>query len=374
MRSQQAAQTPLGFDIVDGRLAPNSAEAERVRTIFRRYLELGSINALERDGVRSKRWTNKAGVEVGGGLMTRGPLQYLLRNVAYRGVTRHKDKHYPDTHPAIVEEELWAAVQAKLDAAPVVQPKSELRGEGARLERKVFDDRGNPIVPVHTNRRGRRYRYYVSRARLTADGEAGSLPRVSAGLLEQFLAERINPMLASSWMPPAEAIERVGPACEAITLSDDQIVARIAEAALKPEALSDPAVGPAADGVYVVRLPFHMRRRRGELILEGDGPAEASGRMDRALVRALVLARAWARELELGEVASIRALAKREGLCNHYTARLLPLAYLAPDLTDAILAGRQPRSVSLAALTARPLPMDWAAQRALFATAGSTAR
>jgi len=73
-------------------------------------------------------------------------------------------------------------------------------------------------------------------------------------------------------------------------------------------------------------------------------------------------------------VASIRALAKREGLCNHYTARLLPLAYLAPDLTDAILAGRQPRSVSLAALTAQPLPMDWAAQRALLATLGSVAR
>ena len=221
------------------------------------------------------------------------PFAGLLRNVAYRGVTRHKDKQYPGTHPAIVEGELWAAVQAKLDAAPAFQPTSELRGEGARLERKVFDDRGNPMVPVHTNRRGRRYRYYVSRARLTGDGEAGSLPRVSAGLLEQFLAERINPMLASSWRPPAEAIERVGPACEAITLSDDQIVVRIAEVALAPEALNDPAVGPAADGVCVVRLPFHMRRRRGELILDGSVPAEAPSRLDRALVRALVLVRGW---------------------------------------------------------------------------------
>lgn len=256
----------------------------------------------------------------------------------------------------------------------MVQPTSELRGESARLERKVFDDRGNPMVPVHTNRRGRRYPYYVSRVRLTGDGEAGSLPRVSAGLLEQFLAERITPMLASSWRPSAEAIERVGPACEAIALSDDQIVVRIVGAALTPEALGDPAVGPAEDGVCVVRLPFHMRRRRGELILDGDPPAEVPGRLDRVLVRALVLARAWGRELELGKVASIRALAKREGLCNHYTARLLPLAYLAPDLTDAVLVGRQPRSLSLVALTAQPLPMEWAAQRALFTTLGLTAR
>ncbi len=88
---------------------------------------------------------------------------------------------------------------------------------------------------------------------------------------------------------------------------------------------------------------------------------------------AVVLARAWSRELELGEVASIKALARREGLCNHYTSRMLPLAYLAPDLVEAILAGRQPRGVSLAALTAQPLPMAWLQQRALFARLGSPA-
>ena len=78
-------------------------------------------------------------------------------------------------------------------------------------------------------------------------------------------------------------------------------------------------------------------------------------------------------DLELGEVASIKALARREGLCNHYTSRMLPLAYLAPDLVEAILAGRQPRGVSLAALTAQPLPMAWLQQRALFARSGSIA-
>jgi len=51
---------------------------------------------------------------------------------------------------------------------------------------------------------------------------------------------------------------------------------------------------------------------------------------------------------------------------NHYASRLLPLAYLAPDLAEMILAGRQPRCVSLASLTAKPLPLDWQRQRALF--------
>ena len=85
----------------------------------------------------------------------------------------------------------------------------------------------------------------------------------------------------------------------------------------------------------------------------------------------MVLAKGWVRELERGEVLSIKALARREGLCNHYTSRLLPLAYLAPDLVEMIISGRQPRSVSLAALTAEPLPLNWIDQRARFARFGT---
>lgn len=88
------------------------------------------------------------------------------------------------------------------------------------------------------------------------------------------------------------------------------------------------------------------------------------------MIRAVVLARQWAERLERGEVASVKALAKEQGLCQHYTARLLPLAYLAPDLVDSILAGAQPRAVSLAALTAEPLPPEWTEQRRRLARVG----
>ena len=59
----------------------------------------------------------------------------------------------------------------------------------------------------------------------------------------------------------------------------------------------------------------------------------------------------------------LKALALAEGDCNHYAARLLPLAWLAPDLVEQILSGRQPRAVSLGALVSEPLPMDWDTQR-----------
>lgn len=148
----------MGYNIVEGRLAVNPAEAPRVRTIFQRYLELGSLSALEREGVTGKRWSNKAGDQVGGGKMSRGALYYLLTSPTYRGITRHKDKRYADTHPAIIDEVLWDAVQAKLGEGNGSQPKSEKRGEGAWLEGVIFDDRGNAMVPVHTNKGSIRYR------------------------------------------------------------------------------------------------------------------------------------------------------------------------------------------------------------------------
>jgi site-specific DNA recombinase len=364
---RMGGRPPLGYDIVDGRLAPNRSEAPRVQRIFERFLELGSLLRLELDGVPAKRWANKAGMMVGGGEMKHGALHYLLTNPAYRGITRHKDKRYENTHPAIIDESLWNAVQSKLRAGPASQPSTPLLSERAKLEGLVFDDRDHPMVPVHTKRGAKRYRYYLSRAKLTGRGEAGSLPRIAAGVLEEFLAARLAPAVSEAWRPDAEPIDRVTSALRRVPVSHDQIVVRVDAAALPSDGVAFGSGFGSYDGVVTLRLEFHMHRRQGAVILEAPGQASAAtAKVDRALVRAVVLATTWASELERGEVASIADLARREGLCKHYTARLLPLAYLAPDLAASILNGRQPRTVSLGAITAQTLPREWAEQRLLI--------
>ncbi len=90
-------------------------------------------------------------------------------------------------------------------------------------------------------------------------------------------------------------------------------------------------------------------------------------RVDQALVRSVVLARKWARMLESGEASSIETLAKQQQLCVRNTGRMLPLAYLAPDLVEMILAGRQPASMNLSKLLEEGLPLAWPEQRVLFA-------
>ena len=75
----------------------------------------------------------------------------------------------------------------------------------------------------------------------------------------------------------------------------------------------------------------------------------------------------------MGAASSLKELATSEGYCDHYAARLLPLAWLAPDLVETILEGRQPIAMSLGALTKEQLPTDWSEQRRLYAGVGRRA-
>ncbi|MDF2235720.1 recombinase family protein [Albimonas sp. CAU 1670] len=105
---------PLGYDLKDRALAVNEAEAETVRMIFRRYLDLGCVRALKADlnatGVVSKRRAKGSG----GKPISRGALYELLRNPVYVGETRHKGERHPGMYEAILDRETWDAVQPAL--------------------------------------------------------------------------------------------------------------------------------------------------------------------------------------------------------------------------------------------------------------------
>ncbi len=361
---------PLGYDGVDRKLVINAGEADVVRQIFSRYLELGSVTALEPDlrarGVVSKRWINKQGQLVGGGEFSRGALYHLLSNPVYRGAIRHRDRLYPDAHAPIVDEATWSAVQAKLAANCPDHPQSPRTEADVLLRDLVFDDRGNAMRAIHTKRGDRRYRYYAVDLR-DKRRTAGSLPRLAMGVLDSFVVDRVSPLLARGWEPDAAIEDRTRTALLRVTVGEDRIVMT-----LRPEAvISELAARSDGDDGCEVAVAIRLKRRQGAVLIEApQGASLSKARIDRALVRAVCLARRWADQLAGGEAASTRDLAIRHGLCNHYAAKLLPLAWLAPDLTAAILEGRQPPAITLAGLTRQPLPMDWDEQRRLFDAVG----
>ena len=87
---------PLGYRVENRALHVVESEAEFVRTLYRRYLELGSVvrlkAALDTENVRSPSRMSKSGRTTGGVLISRGHLYWILSNPIYVGRLRHKGR------------------------------------------------------------------------------------------------------------------------------------------------------------------------------------------------------------------------------------------------------------------------------------------
>jgi DNA invertase Pin-like site-specific DNA recombinase len=179
---------PLGYDVVDKKLAKNPAEADTIRLIFKRYLELKCLRRLKEDlddrGIISKHRKTQNRRGSGGRRMSYGPLAYLLKNRTYLGEIGHKGQWFAGEQEPIIDQATFDEVQELMKANSVArrQRRSE---NGALLAGLVYDDRGNRMTPSFTTKRGVRYRFYVSAALLAGRRqEAGSLPRISGWDLE----------------------------------------------------------------------------------------------------------------------------------------------------------------------------------------------
>ncbi|WP_348273251.1 recombinase family protein [Methylocapsa sp. D3K7] len=182
---------PLGYRVEARKLLVDEPEAVHVRRIFARYLELGSLPALQRElreeGIRTRSRQLASGKIIGDVSLTNGPLAYILKNRHYLGELNHKGKSYPGDHAAIIPVDLFEAVQRKLAANLNRRDTRRSRSE-ALLLGKIFDDRGNKMSPSHTLKKGVRYRYYVSSPVVQGrKNEAGSLKRVPAVEIEKLV-------------------------------------------------------------------------------------------------------------------------------------------------------------------------------------------
>src|SRR6202049_4739759 len=159
---------PLGYDVRERKLVVNHDEAQTVRGIFERYLELGSVRLLGNDlrqrGIVSSAKVSRNGNARGGKQFSRGALYHLLSNPIYLGEIRHKSERHPGQHEAIVSRELWERVQQRL------RDRGVRSGEGRKTEApssplagKLFDESGEPLYVQGAAKGHRRYRYYVSK-------------------------------------------------------------------------------------------------------------------------------------------------------------------------------------------------------------------
>ena len=213
---------PLGYapptDLTTRALVVVPEEAEVVCSIFRRYLELGSVDPLRREledqGVRSKTWVTRIGRALGGLPFNRGALYHLLKNRIYVGEIVHGDASYPGAHDAIVDAVTFAAVQVKLEGQAMrKRAKNGTRVTAMPLTGLIYDHQGRPMTPTFTHKpSGKVYRYYVSapvhQGHRSGDSE-DDLCRLSAKPTEQLVADALAHLGHPPGKPLADILQRV---------------------------------------------------------------------------------------------------------------------------------------------------------------------
>jgi site-specific DNA recombinase len=173
-----------------------------VQQIFGGYLEQGCVSKLrtylEQQGIRSKQRISRNGRASGGAVFSRGALYQMLQNRIYLGEITHKDKSFPGQQPAIIEQELWDRVQARMQANLQGGHKRPRSTEKSPLAGLLYDGEGNHFTPTHANKRGKRYRYYCSRAVIKkGGGKAAGPARVPAQEIEDLILAELNRLFQS---------------------------------------------------------------------------------------------------------------------------------------------------------------------------------
>jgi len=402
---------PLGYDLKERKLIPNTEEANLVRRLFLLYLESGSVSKLkarlDKDGTRSKVRTTRAGIQIGAASFSRGALYQILQNRLYLGETRHRKVWYRGEHEGIVPLKLWERVQALL--ATNRQGKrngSKPEKSSSLLVGLIKDAAGNPFTPSYTVKNGRRYRYYVCFPKPTEGQQPGAtrlpahdiekhviaklrsfwqsaanvldqvtLPSEGAGEIQNLVVSADK--LASRWLTLSrdEGRELIREIVDRVVVHDTKIEIEISKRKLRnvlganDQATSlglDPEQGQLHEQ-DVIRLTIEAKLARRGLevrlvVPPGSDTETLAGPPVPSLVKAVARAYGWHERILQGAAVNQRALAQHSGLSRRYVGKVLECAFLAPDIVEAILQGRQPPGLTFEKLC-HPLPLSWAEQR-----------
>jgi hypothetical protein len=358
---------PLGYDTKDRKITVNEteAEAECVRTIFRTYLKLGSLNLLMQS-LRTKRIVTKirvlkTGETVGGIPFTRGPLAHLLRNRFYVGEVAFKGEILAGEQPAIVDRDLFEAVQAKLSEQVTSHEQSRTRSEALLLGR-IYDDRGHRMTPSHVRKRDIKYRYYISSALLQGRSkQAGTVSRVPAKEVEDLVAKAVrNHFKETAEIADAVLIHKHVARTE---IQPNQIFIELENAKTANSKRKQ-------NNHHVIEVPWRKTsptRRREVLVPDTGRPQDA--RPIRSENRALLIAsiaqgRRWLNEIITNPTVKAENIAVREGCSARQVNMTISLAFLAPDLVKAAIEGRLPHGHGVTRM--RDLPAEWPRQRLML--------
>ena len=393
---------PLGYNVVDRQLVINPAEAEQLRHIFIRYESLGSVQLLKEDleksNIRSKKRLSGKGKHTGGSAFSRGALYTILKNTLYRGLVHHKGGYHPGQHDAIVAQELWDKVQAKLESNRQIKRLGTRAKHASLLAGMVRNDLGKALTPTHTAKASKRYRYYIIRPTPGTEDQkrlcipAHDLERIIESELFSILkakdldsqlgihtselgrdVRRVSQKLLTDWPQLDLNTKReylidfdtkieVTTTCVILTLNQHGVKNRLL--GLKPiksgyEARSSPTITKTIEASL---FRFQGETRILENIASNLEGATALAREQ--LLKKIAIGRQWAKELTSNTKTPVE-IARRESCTESYVYDVLRLGCMAPKLVQKLVSGQSLKQLGMHNFK-ETFPVDWEIQAQLL--------
>ncbi len=401
---------PLGYDVVNQKLEINKAEADTVSFIFSRFLETGSTTALMREldakGLRSKSWVSvRKQKKHGGTPIAKVQIYKILRNPLYIGKVRHKEQLYEGQHKAIVDHKTWDKIQRMIDNRASKTIRIARTDAPALLRGLLFDPDGYALCTAASNKGNKVYRYYVSTQAVKKSYDHCPIKNIPAHMLEEIVTDQIKRLLVrpewavriakqdddlsertilqalrkfeSLWdeLFPAEQSRILNLLVEKISVHTDKLIMTLRPLgmiSLLHEIMSDIvhiAPQPDVDSPVTLIVPVAFKRRAGRKhITTPDGQdivSTRTPRVDSSMIRAIVRGYELLELMDANPGLNTVRLGKEQKLDASYVAKYIRITQLAPDIIDAIMNGRQPKTLSMSQLL-RPFPDLWHEQRMHF--------
>ncbi|MBO6540458.1 MAG: recombinase family protein [Rhizobiaceae bacterium] len=412
---------PLGYRPENRKLVIHQQEAEIVRFLFQRYLKLGSIRATV-DEANAKLFPANAtagasDTKMGGDLddalppseqrepacrrFSRGQVAHILSNPLYIGKVRHRDQVYEGEHEALVDNEMFERARTLLNMGAPLR-RSPTNSPGVHLlQGLVFDQNGAVLRSTYANKKGVRYRYYVSKDAVGRRGHGGVGWRLPAVELERLVERELVRFLndgvrigdaVAVYIPTDQAPQAITKA-RAVRADHDKATPQqkrttikmlIERIDLQPAKLlltiscngllslfgyepASTSSGDSAASPLRLECPMSLRRRGVETRLVINDNRNVEREPDPNLVSTIVSAHHYLFQLSDGSGRSLSEIAAANDVDRSDFARTLRLAFLSPKLLDGILEGTQPIELTVRHLSRlSDLPLCWSEQERLL--------
>ena len=404
---------PLGYDASEGVLDVNPDEAKIVRDIFESFVKTASATEVVKEckakGYQSKARRSRRGNYYPSKPITKSSLYQILNNKLYIGKIEHKEKGlvYDGLHEPIVEMKTWNQAQAILKNNAPTKISLSAGDRPYLLKGILYDPDGYSLTPSMTKKKNKKYRYYVSTKAIKKSYAECELKTISAPLLEEIILDQAKRALTNiEWVQkiqaqnctlrrndiktalhdfesiwgelfPAEQARIIQLIIQKIQVYPNKLIIEFNPPEMisvlnefMPDLTLNGNQQPSIHDIIKIEIPVDFKKKhKRRIITAPDGSDLITGKdksVDEALVKAVVRAHKWQAMVDNNEVESMAKLADQKGLPKSYVSNLIRLTDLAPDITAAIVDGRQPASLQLNDLMKNTIPLCWKEQRSLL--------